>query len=95
VYPNEIEQTVTQHPEVLEAVCIGVPDPESGEAVKLFIVPRPGASLTPQSLRAWCKENMSAYKVPRKIEFRQSLPKSNVGKILRRELRDEKSEPSS
>ncbi len=88
VYPNEIEQTVTQHPDVLEAVCIGVPNAKSGEAVKLFVVLRPGTNLTPQSLRAWCKENMTAYKVPHEIEFRQSLPKSNVGKILRRELRE-------
>jgi long-chain acyl-CoA synthetase len=88
VYPNEVEQTVTQHPDVLEAVCVGVPDQESGEAVKLFVVLRPGSSLTPKSLRVWCKQNMSAYKVPHEIEFRNSLPKSNVGKILRRELRE-------
>lgn len=89
VYPNEIENVITGHPDVLEAVCIGVPDDESGEAVKLFAVVRDGAAITPDSLRDWCKENMSAYKVPRYIEFRQSLPKSNVGKVLRRELRDE------
>ena len=89
VYPNEVEQTVTQHPDVNEAVCIGIPDEESGERVKLFVVLRPGSDLTPKSLRAWCKENMTAYKVPQEIEFRESLPKSNVGKILRRELRGE------
>ncbi len=88
VYPAEIENIVTQHPDVFEAACIGLPDEDSGEQVKLFVVMRPGSSVTPDSLRAWCKENMSAYKVPRVVEFRDSLPKSNIGKILRRELRE-------
>jgi long-chain acyl-CoA synthetase len=91
VYPNEIENVITGHPDVLEAVCIGVPDDESGEAVKVFAVLSEGAKMTPDALRDWCKENMSAYKVPRYIEFRASLPKSNVGKVLRRDLRDEAS----
>jgi long-chain acyl-CoA synthetase len=89
VYPNEVENVVTQHPDVLEAAVIGVDDDESGEVVKLFAVVREGADLTPESLRAWCKENMTAYKVPKFIEFRDDLPKSNVGKVLRRQLRDE------
>jgi long-chain acyl-CoA synthetase len=91
VYPDEIENVVTQHPDVLEAACIGVPDDDGDddEVVKLFVVMRTGASITQQQLRAWCKENMAAYKVPRLVEFRTELPKSNVGKVLRRELRDE------
>lgn len=86
-FPIEIENVVTQHPDVLEAAVIGVDDDESGEVVKLFAVIRPGASITPEELRAWCKENMAAYKVPKIVEFRDDLPKSNVGKVLRRELR--------
>lgn len=89
VYPNEVENVVTQHPDVLEAAVIGVDDDESGEVVKLFAVIREGSDITPESLRAWCKENMTGYKVPKFVEFRDDLPKSNVGKILRRELRDD------
>jgi len=91
VYPDEVENVVTEHPDVLEAACIGVPDDDGDddEVVKLFVVMREGAVVTPEQLRAWCKENMAAYKVPKKVEFRTELPKSNVGKVLRRELRDE------
>ena len=86
VYPNEIEAVVALHPGVLEAACIGVPDDKSGEAVKVFVVKKdPG--LTVEALREHCKQNLTGYKVPKSIEFRDSLPKSNVGKILRRELR--------
>jgi long-chain acyl-CoA synthetase len=86
-YPNEIENVVMMHPAVLEAACIGVPDPETREAVKAFVVLRPGMTATVAEIRALCKENLAAYKVPKHIEFRAALPKSNVGKILRRELR--------
>lgn len=91
VYPNEIENVVTQHPDVLEAAVIGVPDDDGDddEVVKLFAVIRDGATITPNELRVWCRENMTRYKVPRRVEFREELPKSNVGKVLRRELRDE------
>ena len=91
VYPDEVENVVTEHPDVLEAACIGVPDDDGDddEVVKLFVVVREGSAVTPEQLRAWCKENMAAYKVPKKVEFRTELPKSNVGKVLRRELRDE------
>jgi len=89
VYPNEIENIVTLHPDVVECACIGVPDEESGEAVKLFVVLRPGAELTAEEIRAHCRANLAAYKVPSLVEFRDELPKSNVGKILRRALRDE------
>jgi long-chain acyl-CoA synthetase len=89
VYPNEIEGVLAMHPGVLECACIGVPDANSGEAVKLFVV-RKDVSLTVDELMSYCKENFTAYKKPKYIEFRDELPKTNVGKILRRELRDEK-----
>jgi long-chain acyl-CoA synthetase len=86
VYPNEIEEVAAMHPGVLEAAAIGVPDPHSGEAVKLFIVKKDPA-LTEADVKAHCAENLTNYKRPRFIEFRSELPKSNVGKILRKELR--------
>ena len=86
VYPNEIEQVVSQHPGVLECAAVGIPDEKSGEAVKLYVVRRDG-SLTESDVMSYCRENFTAYKRPRHIEFRDDLPKSNVGKILRRELR--------
>ncbi|HMM54944.1 MAG TPA: long-chain-fatty-acid--CoA ligase [Candidatus Desulfobacillus sp.] len=88
VYPNEIEEVVATHPGVLEVAAVGVPDPKSGEAVKLFVV-RKDPALTAEALIAHCKENLTGYKVPRLVEFRDELPKTNVGKILRRALRDE------
>ncbi|MEN3812905.1 AMP-binding protein [Chromobacterium piscinae] len=86
VYPNEVEDVVTQHPGVREVACIGVPDERTGEAVKIVVV-RKDPSLTADALLRHCRDNMTAYKVPRHVEFRDELPKSNVGKILRRELR--------
>ncbi|MEO8738534.1 MAG: long-chain-fatty-acid--CoA ligase [Casimicrobiaceae bacterium] len=88
VYPNEIEAVVAMHDGVLECAAIGVPDAKSGEAVKLFVVKKDPA-LTAEALLAHCRGQMTAYKCPREVEFRSELPKSNVGKILRRELRDE------
>ena len=88
VYPNEVEAEITHHPDVIEAACIGVPDERTGEAVKLFIVMRPGASLDRDEVRDFLRQRLAPYKIPRHVEFRDSLPKSNVGKILRRELRD-------
>jgi len=88
VFPNEIEDVIAMHPKVLEVAAIGVPDAKSNEAVKVFIV-KSDPSLTEEELRAHCKEQLTGYKRPRHIEFRDDLPKSNVGKILRRELRDE------
>jgi len=87
VYPNEIEDVVAMHPKVLEVAAIGVPDEKSGEAVSLFVVKK-DPSLTKEEVAAFCKENLTGYKRPRYIEFMDDLPKSNVGKILRRELRD-------
>jgi long-chain acyl-CoA synthetase len=89
VYPNEIEAVVAMHPGVLEVACIGVPDANSGEVVKLFVV-RKDPSLTAEQLMDYCKEQFTGYKRPKYIEFRDELPKTNVGKILRRQLRDEK-----
>jgi long-chain acyl-CoA synthetase len=88
VYPNEIEAVVAMHPGVLECAAVGVPDEKSGEAVKLFIVKR-DPSLTADALLTFCRTQLTGYKVPRDVEFRTELPKTNVGKILRRELRDE------
>ncbi|KQU76809.1 MULTISPECIES: long-chain-fatty-acid--CoA ligase [unclassified Rhizobacter] len=87
VYPNEVEDVVTQMPGVLECAAIGVPDAKAGEAVKLVIV-RKNPALTEAEVRAYCEANMTGYKRPKVVEFRTELPKSPVGKILRRELRD-------
>src|SRR5476649_1804051 len=89
VYPNEVEGVIASHPGVLEVACIGVPDKNSGEAVKLFVV-RKDPNLTAEMLLDFCKHELTAYKKPKYIEFRDELPKTNVGKILRRQLRDEK-----
>jgi long-chain acyl-CoA synthetase len=87
VYPNEIEDVIAHCEGVLEVACIGVPDEKSGEAVKVFVVCKPGAQLNEAALHEYCKANLTGYKMPKYIEFRDELPKSNVGKILRRELR--------
>ena len=86
VYPNEIEDVIAHHPKVLEVACVGVPSEKTGEAIKLFVVKK-DASLTKNELITYCRTQLTGYKVPREIEFRDELPKSNVGKILRRELR--------
>lgn len=88
VYPNEIEDVVAQCPGVLEVACVGVPDEKSGEAVKIFVVKK-DPNLSTDTVKAYCRENLTAYKCPKYIEFRDELPKTNVGKILRRALRDE------
>lgn len=87
VYPNELENIVNAHPDVVESAVIGIPDEHSGEAVKLFVI-RKTETLTVEALAAYCAQNFTGYKRPKYIEFRTELPKSNVGKILRRELRD-------
>ena len=87
VYPNEIEDVIALMPAVLEVAVVGIPDEKTGEAVKVVVVAK-DASLTAEAIKAHCKENMTGYKQPRVIEFRKELPKTNVGKILRRELRD-------
>ena len=87
VYPNEVEDVVAMMPGVLEVAAIGVPDDKSGEAVKVFVV-RKDPALTADAIKAFCRANLTGYKQPRFVEFRKELPKSNVGKILRKELRD-------
>ncbi|GAB2898041.1 AMP-binding protein [Paralcaligenes ginsengisoli] len=91
VYPSEIEEVVAAHPGVLECAAIGLPDARTGEMVKLYVVKK-DQSLDERQLRDWCAERLAAYKRPHRIEFRTELPKSNVGKILRRALRDEASQ---
>jgi long-chain acyl-CoA synthetase len=88
VYPNEIEGVVVMHPGVLECAAVGILDKKSGEAVKLFVV-RKDPTLTADQVITHCRDHLTGYKCPRDIEFRNELPKSNIGKILRRELRDE------
>jgi long-chain acyl-CoA synthetase len=88
VYPNEIEDVVCQYPKVLECAAIGIPDEKSGELVKIFVVKK-DESLTSEELMKHCRENLTNYKLPKTIEFRKELPKTNVGKILRKDLRDE------
>jgi long-chain acyl-CoA synthetase len=87
VYPNEVEDVIAGMEGVLEVAAIGVPDEKSGEAVKVFIVKK-DPSLTAEQVKAYCRENMTGYKQPKTVEFRTELPKTNVGKILRKELRD-------
>jgi len=87
VYPNEIEEVAAGHPGIVESAAIGIPNEHSGEVVKLFVV-RSDLNLTADDVKAYCAERLTNYKRPREVEFRESLPKSNVGKILRRELRD-------
>jgi long-chain acyl-CoA synthetase len=87
VYPNEIEEVIAQHPKVLEVAAIGIPSEKSGEVVKVFIV-RKDKSLKEKEIITFCKQHCTGYKVPKEIEFRDELPKSNVGKILRRKLRN-------
>jgi long-chain acyl-CoA synthetase len=86
IYPREIEEVLFEHPAVKEAAVAGVPDQYRGETVKAFIVLKDGAKLTEQELESWCRERLAAYKVPRKVEFKPSLPKTMVGKVLRRKL---------
>ena len=90
VYPNEVENVVVEMDGILEAAAIGIPDEHSGEAVKVFAV-RAKDSVTEQDVMEYCRKNLTGYKRPKEVEFRQELPKTNVGKILRRALRDEKS----
>jgi long-chain acyl-CoA synthetase len=90
VYPTEVEDCVSSHPSVLESAAIGVPDDKAGESVKVFIVLKAGVeTLDTQTLRTYCKEHLAAYKLPKFVEIRKDLPKTNVGKVLRRALREE------
>jgi long-chain acyl-CoA synthetase len=89
IYPREIEEVLFEHPAIQEATIVGVPDEYRGETVKAFVVLKSGMSLTEKELELWCRERLAAFKVPRKVEFRQSLPKTMIGKVLRRQLLEE------
>jgi long-chain acyl-CoA synthetase len=89
VFPNEVEDVLVSHPAVLEAAVIGLPDPHSGEAVTAYVVLREGSEASAEEIRAFARDRLSGYKVPRSVTMRDELPKTNVGKILRRELRDQ------
>jgi long-chain acyl-CoA synthetase len=84
----ELDNVLFDHPKILEACTIGVPDTYRGETVKAFIVPKKGETLTEKEVLAYCRKNLAAYKIPKKIEFVEELPKSAVGKILRRKLKE-------
>jgi len=86
VWPREVEEAIASHPKVLEVGVGGIPDPNRGETVKAWIVLKPGEELSVAELKAHCKERLAPYKVPTHFEFRNELPKTTVGKILRREL---------
>lgn len=90
IYPREIEEILYQHPQVLEAAVVGIPDEYRGETVKAYIVCKAGQTITPDEITNFCKDKLAPFKVPKQIEFRESLPKSNVGKVLRRILKNER-----
>ncbi len=87
VYPNELEDVLAGHPDVLECAAVGYADGASGEAVKMFVVSK-NPALSEQEVKDFCRQQLTGYKIPKQVEFRDELPKTNVGKILRRELRD-------
>jgi len=89
IYPREIDEVLYEHPKVADAVCVGVPHPSRGEIVKAYIVPKEGQAIQKKEIIAFCREKLANFKVPKQIEFREELPKTIVGKILRRTLRDE------
>jgi long-chain acyl-CoA synthetase len=89
IYPRDVEEVLFEHPQIKEAVVVGVPDRYRGETVKAFVVVKEGEPASPEEITQFCRERLASYKVPRLIEFRDSLPKSGVGKYLRRELRAE------
>lgn len=89
VYPREVEELLYRHPKVADAAVIGVPDPYQGEAVMAVLVLKPGESATEAEIVDWCRQQIAVYKAPRRVEFRESLPKLATGKVLRRALRDE------
>jgi long-chain acyl-CoA synthetase len=95
VYPREIEEVLYEHPKVLEAAAIGVPHSKKGEVIKVYVVPKQGQVLNSDELLAWCKEKLAPYKVPKEIELTESIPKTTVGKVLRRKLRQTDGDPES
>jgi long-chain acyl-CoA synthetase len=99
IYPREIDEVLFQHPKVQEGVAVGITDKYRGETVKAYIVLKPGETATEEEIIAFCRQKLAAYKVPKRVEFRSSLPKSAIGKVLRKILREEetakKGNPSS
>jgi len=89
VYPHEVEEVIYEHPKVKEAVCFGVPDPYRGQTVKACIVLKEGEVATPDEITEFCQERLARFKVPKLLEFREELPKSPIGKVLRRVLVEE------
>jgi len=89
IYPREIDEVLFKHPKVQEAVAVGITDPYRGETIKACIVLKPGETATEEEIITFCREKLAAYKVPRRVEFRDSLPKSVIGKVLRKILREE------
>jgi len=94
IYPRDIDEVLFEHPRIQEACAVGVPDPYRGETVKAFIVKKPGENLSEEEVISFCKEKLAAYKVPKLVEFMDDLPKSNIGKVLRRKLREMEMEKS-
>jgi long-chain acyl-CoA synthetase len=89
VYPRDIEERLYEHPKIMEAAAIGVPIGGADQRAKVFVVVKPGETVTEAEVIAWCQEGLAKYKVPKQVEFRRELPKSMVGKILRRELMED------
>ena len=89
IYPREIDEVLFQHPKIQEAVSVGIADRYRGETVKVYVVLKPGETATAEEIMAFCREKLAAYKVPKLVEFRTSLPKSAIGKVLRKVLREE------
>jgi len=89
IYPRDIDEVLFTHPKILDAVAVGVPDPYRGETVKAFVVLKPGETATEEEIIAYCRERLARYKVPKLVEFRDELPKSLIGKVLRKVLREE------
>ena len=87
IYPRDIDEVLFEHPKIMEACAIGIPDTYRGETVKAFVVLKPGESMTSEDVIEYCKQKLAKYKVPTQVEFIETLPKSGVGKILRKELR--------
>lgn len=95
IYPRDIDEVLFEHPKIKEACAVGIPDPYRGETVKAFVVPKEGETLTVEEITAFCREKLAAYKVPKKVEFMDELPKSAIGKVLRRKLREMEMERTS
>ena len=94
IYPRDIDEVLFEHPKIKEACAVGIPDPYRGETVKAFVVPKEGETLTAEEVTTFCREKLAAYKVPKIIEFMDELPKSAIGKVLRRKLREMEMEKS-